>query len=127
MVNLYTIMLLFLISSCTCFTIKNDTRRVWSFKQNQCRCQTYSFSEIKSLDKLVPCEDYFLPLVNDEKNIRSCEKEKFRRDHPELCSTLPNEQYCEDLVGFSVTSWAKNITPHAKESKRCFEDKCGKK
>jgi hypothetical protein len=101
--------LLFLISSCNCFKIKNDIRRVWSLKFNECRCQWYSFRNASKIDDLKPCEDFF--------------SENFP-DSPQL----PNHDYCDDLVGFSARSWAKNITPHARETIACVEDdtKCQK-
>ena len=141
--------ILFLISSCQCFKIKNDIRRAYSLKFNECRCQTYSFREVKNLDKFVPCEDYFAEywdfskeILNEcdkkkfkkknkklckriKKNHNSCRDAKYIKKYPERCAVLPNDQYCEDLVGFNAESWGKNITPHGKESKRCFEDTCG--
>jgi hypothetical protein len=33
-------------------------------------------------------------------------------------------QYCEDLVGFHVETWAEEINPWAKESKRYYQDEC---
>lgn len=113
---------LFLISSCNCFQVKNDVRRVWSLKFKQCRCQWYSFKNIKSTSKLIPCETFYADMRDQDDIIKSCRKDKFSSKYPELCDELPNEQYCDDLVGFSKTSWADNITPHAKESKRCYED-----
>lgn len=114
--------IMLVLSSCNCLTIKNDVRRIWSTKFNQCRCQWYSFENIKALGKPVPCEDFFAQFRDDESVIKSCRKESYAKANPEFCNILPNGQYCDDLVGFSAKAWTKNITPHAKESKRCFED-----
>lgn len=119
---LTNIVILFLISSCQCMRIKNDVRRVWSFKFNKCLCQTYSFLEIKSLDKAILCEDYFAPII--EQYVSQCKGKKFRKNNPEKCQLFSNDQYCEDLVGFSKESWAKNLTPYGRESKACYEDNC---
>jgi len=120
--NLMIIGILFLISSCDCFKIKNDVRRVWSFKFNQCRCQWYSFKEIKNLSKLIPCEDFFESIRKE--NEEKCRDEDFKTNNPEKCFVLSNKEYCDDLVGFSMKAWALNITPHGRESKACFEDTC---
>ena len=122
--TLILIGILFLVSSCKCFKIKNDIRRVWSFKFNECRCQTYSLKKVRALTKLVPCEDYFQ--ATREKYKRKCRKEKYQQKNPERCFVLPNEDYCDDLIGFSAKSWAKNLTPRGRESKACYEDTCGK-
>ena len=90
-------------SSCGCFKIKDDVRIVWSFKFNQCRCQWYSFKKVKNKTKLVPCQDFYLKYF------------------PEL-ELKPNHLYCDDLVGFSKESWAKNITPHGRETMACIQD-----
>ena len=99
--------IIFLISSC-CFTIKKDVRRVWSRQFNECRCQWYSFKDVKSTTKLVRCEDFFSEYFPDKES-------------------LANEEYCDDLVGFSAESWAQNITPRGRESKRCYEGKSCKR
>ena len=95
--------ILFLISSC-CFTVKDDIRRSWSFKYNECRCQWYSVKKVKNKTKFIRCEDFF------DKYFPKKER-------------LSNEEYCHDLVGFSKESWAKNLTPRGRESKRCYEGK----
>jgi len=121
------------LSSCQCLTIKNDVRRIWSWKFNQCRCQWYSFENIKALGKPVPCEDFFAQFRDNPDVIKSCRRDSYASENPEYCNVLPNRDYCDDLVGFSKSSWGKNITPRAKESKRCYEDskdkgsKCGAK
>jgi hypothetical protein len=33
-------------------------------------------------------------------------------------------EYCEDLTGFTPTSWASDITPWARESIRFYNDTC---
>ena len=112
------------VSSCNCFKVKDDIRRIYSFEFSQCRCQTYSFRKARELDSPVPCEDYFQPIR--KKYEKKCRKEKFSKRYPERCHVLLNEQYCDDLVGFSINSWAENITPKMRESIACFEDKGGK-
>lgn len=119
---LMTIGLLLVVSSCQCLKIKNDVRKIWSWKFNQCGCQWYSFENIKELGKPVPCEDFYAQFRDNEKIIKSCKKEAYAAKNPEFCVVLPNKDYCDDLVGFSAKSWTSNITPHAKESKRCYED-----
>ncbi len=99
-------LILLLISSCACFKVKDDVRRYWSIRFNECRCQNYSFKEISGLDKFIPCEDFFA---------------KYDPKKP----ILPNHMYCEDLVGFSNKSWTSNITPNAKRTKACVEDRGG--
>ena len=118
--GIFLLVTLFLISSCKCFKIKNDVRRVWSLRFNQCRCQTYSFKKVESLDKLIACEDYFIPLREDYE--KKCREDDYAEDHPERCYILPNNEYCDDLVGFSKESWGLNITPRARETKACIED-----
>lgn len=117
--------ILCLISSCQCLKVRNDIRRVWRVKLNQCRCQTYSFREVKSLDKLIACEDYFAPIR--EEFVGECKDTDFWKQYPERCAILPNELYCDDLVGFSKDSWAENLTPRGRESKACYEDESKRK
>lgn len=118
------LLVLLLVSGCNCLKIKNDVRRAWSFQFNECRCQWYSFKNIKPLTKYIPCEDFFAQFRDNVDVIKSCERESYRKKNPEFCFVLPNKQYCDGLSGFSPKAWAKNITPRAKESKRCFEDTC---
>lgn len=118
--------ILFLISSCRCMKVKDDVRRVWSVKFHECRCQSYSAKELRPISKLIPCEDYFEEVRTKRKIRRKCRKKVFANNNPELCYQLPNEQYCDDLVGFSAKSWAKNITPKGRETKACYEDSCGR-
>lgn len=119
LMSMLTLSLIF--SGCEGFTIKNDVRRVWSRHFNKCLCQTYSFREVENLTDFIPCEEYFVPIL--EKYTKECNKEKFRIKYPEKCYSLPNTEYCDDLVGFSKDSWAENITPHGRETKAYMEDK----
>jgi hypothetical protein len=116
------------LSSCNCLKIKNDVRRVWSFHFKECRCQWYSFNSIKELTKLVPCEDFFEAWRAEDSSLQErCNNDSdFNSKNPELCQILPNESYCDDLVGFSKESWGKNITPKGRESIRCYKDNCQK-
>lgn len=122
-----TTMILFgmlsVLSSCKCFKVADDIRRVWSLTFNQCRCQTYSLKEVRDLTPLIPCEDYFEPIRQD--NEGDCKNPDYASKNPELCYVLPNDEYCDDLVGFSKYSWATNLTPKGRESKACMEDECG--
>lgn len=68
------------------------------------------------------CEKLFKPMREGDGYIDKCRGSKFRKAYPEYCEILPQEDYCDNLVGFKYTSWANNITPHGKETKRCAED-----
>lgn len=93
--------------SCACKPPKIDTqiRRVYSLKFDTCYCQFYELNNVEALTELETCEDFFF------------------KNFPDL-PTLPNIEYCDDLVGYSAKAWAKDITPWAKEVRRWGEDNC---
>lgn len=96
----------FLIFSASCTPqFKTEVRRLWSWKFNTCYCQFYDGNNVEALGKFKRCESFFAEHFPDQ-------------------DILPNESYCNDLVGFSKEAWAKHITPKAREIKRWAQDNC---
>ena len=92
-------------SACQAPKIEPQVRRVWSANFNTCYCQYYNLSTVEKLTDLKPCEDFY--------NVY----------FPDL-PVLDNPDYCDDLVGFNASTWAKAITPWGKELMRWGEDTC---
>lgn len=94
-----SLIILSIFQGCKAPEFKPQVRRLWSDQFQTCFCQNYDINKASNLDDFVPCDLFF-------------------------DSEEPNRSFCDDLIGFNVASWAKEITPKAREVIRWAKDSC---
>lgn len=96
-----SLIIVILLAGCRAPQFKTPAvRRIWSVQFDTCYCQPYDINNIKPLADVVPCDEYFKTDIST------------------------NQEYCDDLVGFSAQVWAEDITPIGKALKRWSANNC---
>jgi hypothetical protein len=95
---------------------------------NGCFCQWYNLNEFKKITELKLCENFFQENActgDEEKDKPDCFKvcSEENKDHYCYDQSMPNIEYCDDLIGYSAKNWAISITPKGRELRRFLMDK----